>query len=85
MAGRSGVQDPHKCPHDRNPHIQQVSKHRQIWTPSEKPPGFWNSHFPTEEEAQQYREEGEKRQAEMTRQVAEEAARGDGRWKRKDT
>jgi len=63
--------------------MQQASKHRQIWAPTEKPPGFWNSDFPTDAEAQKYREEGERRQAEMTRKVAEEAARGDGRWKRK--
>ena len=71
--------------HRGDQHIQQVSKHRGVWPSEPVPPGFWNSNFPTEEQLAQDREEAERRKTERVRQIAEEAARGNGRWKRKYT
>jgi hypothetical protein len=73
------------CYHRPDEQIQQVSKHRHIWDENPAPPGFWKSDFPSTEEAQKYREEAEKKNAEKARQIAEEAARGNGRWKKKST
>ena len=72
------------CSHGRDGHIQQVSKHRGVWLSEPLPPRFWNSNFPTEEELAKDREEAEREKTELVRQIAEEAARGNGRWKRKD-
>jgi DNA repair protein endonuclease SAE2/CtIP C-terminus len=63
--------------------MQQVSRHRQVWDRSPHPPGFWNSEFPTEEELKIAREEGQKREAARLKEIAEEAARGNGRWKKR--
>ena len=68
-----------------NQHIQQVGKHRSVWEPEPKPNGYWRSEFPTTQEIQNDREEEKRIDAEKLRKVAEEAARGDGRWKKKDT
>ena len=62
-----------------------MSRHRQQWEPLKKPLGYWNSHFPTEEELEQNRAETERLEAERLKKIAEEAARGDGRWKKRNT
>ena len=66
-------------------HIQQVGKHRSIWEREPKPAGFWDSDFPTTQQLNNHREEGERKNAERLRQVAEEALTGKGRWKKRDT
>ena len=71
------------CNHRGDQHIQQVGKHREAWPTKQVTSLFWYSDFPTEEQFAKDREETEKREAERVRRIAEEAARGNGRWKRK--
>ena len=73
------------CNRRGDQHIQQVSKHRGKWLPEPIPPRFWNSDFPTDEELVKEREEAEQRNEELLRQRVEEADRGIGQWKRKNT
>jgi DNA endonuclease activator SAE2/CtIP C-terminus len=64
--------------------IQQVSRHRHQWEPEPKPPGFWMSGFPTDEELERNRAESARLEGERVKKIAEEAARGDGRWKERN-
>jgi hypothetical protein len=66
-------------------HLQLVSKHKQIWGPEPVPPGFWDSDFPTPEREEELRREADLLVAEKARLRAEEAAKGDGRWKRRQS
>lgn len=73
------------CSKHRDEHIQQVGKHRHIWERGSKPPGFWNSDFWTAAEVTEAREQGRKRELELVREVSDEATKGKGRWKKRDT
>ena len=71
------------CNHRGDQHIQQVGKHRG-WPTEGLPPGFWDGNFPTDQQQAKNQEEAEKKKMERVRERAEEAARGNGRWKKKD-
>lgn len=55
-------------------------KHRHRFTRRQSPPGFWNADFPSTQENQKDREEGEKREKRMIEERYREAMREGGRW-----
>ena len=86
MHGPCDKSAPIHCTHRNGPdnqHVQQVGRHRSIWESGLKPNGYWASDFPTTQEIQKAREEEEKTKAEELRKIASEAARGNGRWKKR--
>jgi len=67
----------------QNALVQQVSRHRDIWQPVQRPSNFWNSDFPTDEVLEKQRQEEDKRNAERLKEIAQEAEAGTGRWTKK--
>jgi hypothetical protein len=55
-------------------------KHRHRFMRRQSPPGFWNADFPSTQENQKDREEGEKRERRMVEERYREAMREGGRW-----
>jgi hypothetical protein len=55
-------------------------KHRHRFTRRQSPPGFWNANFPSTQENQKDRAEGEKREKRMIEERYREAMREGGRW-----
>jgi hypothetical protein len=72
-----------KCTHNPggNNLVQQVSRHRGVWEPEQRPLGFWNSDFPSDEELIKQREEAEKQEAERAKKMAAEAETANGRFR----
>lgn len=55
-------------------------KHRHRFTRRQSPPGFWNADFPSTQENQADRAEGERREKRMLEERYMEAMRDGGRW-----
>ncbi|KAK1722279.1 DNA repair protein/CtIP [Colletotrichum acutatum] len=62
----------------------ELGKHRHRYARRASPPGFWNADFPTTQEDEAERAEGEKREKQMIQERYREAMRGGGRWIFKD-
>ncbi|EXF84802.1 DNA repair protein/CtIP [Colletotrichum fioriniae PJ7] len=62
----------------------ELGKHRHRYSRRASPPGFWNADFPTTQEDEAERAEGEKREKQMIQERYREAMRGGGRWIFKD-
>ncbi|KXH48401.1 DNA repair protein/CtIP [Colletotrichum salicis] len=62
----------------------ELGKHRHRYARRPSPPGFWNADFPTTQEDEAERAEGEKREKQMVQERYREAMRGGGRWIFKD-
>ncbi|OIW23481.1 SAE2-domain-containing protein [Coniochaeta ligniaria NRRL 30616] len=55
-------------------------KHRHRFARRQSPPGFWNTDFPSTQDNEQDRAEGEKREKRMVEERYREAMRNGGRW-----
>lgn len=55
-------------------------KHRHRFSRRQSPPGFWNTDFPSTQEIQKEREEGDKRERRLVEERWREAMRSGGRW-----
>lgn len=55
-------------------------KHRHRFTRRQSPPGFWNADFPSTQDNEKDRAEGEKREKRMIEERYREAMRDGGRW-----
>lgn len=60
---------------------KQVGRHRAQWERAKSPPGFWNTDFPTTQEAVGYRSEASKREMAEVLERRREAMRSGGKWK----
>lgn len=60
---------------------KRVSRHRAQWERAQSPPGFWNTDFPTTQEAAGYKTEAEKREMAEVLERRREAMRPGGKWK----
>ena len=58
----------------------RLGRHRHRFTRRPSPPGYWNPDFPTTQEIQEGREEGQKEEKKMVEERWKEATRGGGRW-----
>jgi hypothetical protein len=55
-------------------------KHRHRYTRRQSPPGFWNTDFPSTQDNEKDRAEGEKREKRAIEERHREAMRNGGRW-----
>ena len=58
----------------------KFGRHRQRYTRMQSPPGFWDPDFPSTQEVERRREEGQKLERGIIEERWREALRGGGRW-----
>lgn len=60
--------------------VNKVSKHRSLFERNKSPPGFWNSEFPTTQEADERRKQAIEGERRRVAEMKEEAKKGNGRY-----
>jgi hypothetical protein len=58
----------------------RYGRHRHRFARRPSPPGYWNPDFPSTQEMEKNREEGEKMEKRLVEERHREAVRGGGRW-----
>ncbi|ORY33395.1 DNA repair protein endonuclease SAE2/CtIP C-terminus-domain-containing protein [Naematelia encephala] len=76
--------EPDKAKEDElQEHQNQVSRHRDTWQKPPTPPGYWHIGFPTTQDVVEQNRKADEMIAEKEAQVKKDAARKDGKWKKK--